>query len=153
VGTISDFSGKDSFSVSTTLLGLQEKGVIAKKAEEPKEEDETVKLRAAGVPALARFITFLTYVFSMLLVLAFGVSLYFSINVTAENMKLPAASEEIDMLRYEIAVHRVEKGGYPPSMEGTDPWGNPYIYKPGEESFSIRSAGPDGKPGTGDDVY
>lgn len=36
-----------------------------------------------------------------------------------------------------------------------DPWGNPYIYKhPGDHSpdYDIISAGPDGQPGTADDI-
>jgi general secretion pathway protein G len=38
----------------------------------------------------------------------------------------------------------------------TDPWGNPYNYKPGTDTkkadFVIFSSGPDGIPGTDDDV-
>jgi len=34
-----------------------------------------------------------------------------------------------------------------------DPWGNEYIYeKPSDTSFKIFSAGPDGQPGTADDI-
>ena len=37
-----------------------------------------------------------------------------------------------------------------------DPWGNPYVYKtPGDKhknSYDVYSAGPDGQPGTEDDV-
>ncbi len=36
-----------------------------------------------------------------------------------------------------------------------DPWGNPYIYKiPGDNNreYDISSAGPDGQPGTADDI-
>lgn len=37
-----------------------------------------------------------------------------------------------------------------------DPWGNPYLYKAGSDpkkmDFSVSSAGPDGAPGTADDV-
>ena len=36
-----------------------------------------------------------------------------------------------------------------------DPWGNPYMYKvPGDQGrdYDISSAGPDGQPGTGDDI-
>ena len=33
-----------------------------------------------------------------------------------------------------------------------DPWGNDYVYKPQGGNYTIFSAGPDGSPGTGDDV-
>ena len=43
----------------------------------------------------------------------------------------------------------------PPTLP-TDPWGNPYIYSyPGKHnptSYDLSSAGPDGKPGTSDDI-
>ena len=43
-----------------------------------------------------------------------------------------------------------DKGGIP-----ADPWGNPYIYEfPGRRgsSYDLSSAGPDGKPGSDDDI-
>lgn len=33
-----------------------------------------------------------------------------------------------------------------------DPWGNPYEYSRSERAFKLRSNGPDGKPGTVDDI-
>ena len=33
-----------------------------------------------------------------------------------------------------------------------DPWGNPYEYSRSEKAFKLRSNGPDGKPGTVDDI-
>ena len=59
---------------------------------------------------------------------------------------------------------------YPPSLDGLitpernyvkevrpDPWGNPYVYQPGTNAkkadYVLYSAGPDGEPGTEDDVY
>jgi len=33
-----------------------------------------------------------------------------------------------------------------------DPWGNEYIYKPTGATYSVVSSGPDGAPGTEDDV-
>ena len=38
-----------------------------------------------------------------------------------------------------------------PSMPKTDPWGNPYSIECGN-GYEVVSAGPDGKPGTKDDV-
>jgi len=43
----------------------------------------------------------------------------------------------------------------PPKLP-TDPWGDPYIYEyPGKHNtngYDLSSAGPDGKPGTDDDI-
>jgi hypothetical protein len=64
------------------------------------------------------------------------------------------ASEEIDKLRYSIEAAREEKGAYPASLDNkADPWGNPYVYRVTENGFVLKSPGPDGKPGTEDDVY
>jgi hypothetical protein len=63
------------------------------------------------------------------------------------------ASEEIDMLRYEARTYFELNGKYPASMDKKDPWGNPYIYKADSKGFILKSAGPDRKPGTGDDIY
>ncbi len=46
----------------------------------------------------------------------------------------------------------------PPLIRGLsrDPWGNPYVYQPATSptkvDFTVYSAGPDGSPGTEDDV-
>jgi len=45
---------------------------------------------------------------------------------------------------------------FTPTNLPTDPWGNPYIYEyPGKHNkngYDLFSAGPDGKPGTKDDI-
>ena len=45
---------------------------------------------------------------------------------------------------------------FTPTNLPTDPWGNPYIYEyPGKHNkngYDLFSAGPDGKPGTDDDI-
>jgi len=45
---------------------------------------------------------------------------------------------------------------FTPTNLPTDPWGNPYIYEyPGKHNkngYDLFSAGPDGKPGTEDDI-
>ncbi len=74
-----------------------------------------------------------------------------------------------------VDAYRVMKGRYPTSEEGIkiliqenflkanqadgslkDPWHNDYVYiSPGQkhpDSFDVRSNGPDGKPGTEDDI-
>lgn len=144
VGTISDVSGTDSFSVSTSLLSLQEKGVVelkAEEAEEPEPEPQKkpiprLKLILAGSFALALL-----------------VPLFFSVIVTWDWLKPFGASEEIDMLRYEAMTHFQQKGKYPDTIDYKDPWGNPYVYKATTKGFTLMSAGPDEKPGTEDDIY
>jgi len=74
-----------------------------------------------------------------------------------------------------VDTYRVMKGRYPTTEEGLhlliqegilkanqsdgslkDPWSNPYVYlNPGQkhtDAYDVRSSGPDGKPGTEDDI-
>lgn len=68
-----------------------------------------------------------------------------------------------------ISAYEIDNGKYPARLEdlvsgkrkyvrelNKDPWGNPYVYTPpsgpGGSDFDVTSAGPDGQPGTEDDV-
>ncbi|MBP8128611.1 MAG: type II secretion system major pseudopilin GspG [Candidatus Hydrogenedentes bacterium] len=68
-----------------------------------------------------------------------------------------------------ISAYEIDNGKYPQRLEdlvsgnrkyvrelNNDPWGNPYIYTPPSgatsDDFDVFSAGPDGQPGTEDDV-
>jgi hypothetical protein len=145
VGTISDISGTDSFSVSTALLSLQEKGAVKLPAVKVKAS-EPEKPEKGPVPKLS-------FILTASFALALLVSLFFSAMGTWKLVKPFSASEKIDMLRYEVMTHFKEKGKYPDSMDYVDPWGNPYLYRADMKGFTIMSAGPDGKPGTVDDIY
>ena len=89
------------------------------------------------------------------------------------------AAEQLATLRAALDAFRKDTGRYPTAEEGlaalfrqpaglrhwhgpyvmrprfSDPWGNQYVYAPAAEGSPgpvVSSAGPDGGPGTGDDV-
>jgi type II secretion system protein G len=95
--------------------------------------------------------------------------------------KIAKAKKDIAILRTALSIYEVDSGRYPTSAQGLasllkqpegaknwkgpylqldeipkDPWGNPYFYLcPGvrnEGGYDLSSNGPDGKPGTDDDV-
>lgn len=65
-----------------------------------------------------------------------------------------------------LELYRLKSGRYPTTAEGLevlerermierlplDPWGRPYLYKLEGDTPVVTSAGPDGQPGTTDDV-
>lgn len=68
-----------------------------------------------------------------------------------------------------ISAYEIDNGRYPARLEdlvsgkrkyvrelNKDPWGNPYVYTPASspsgDDYDVTSAGPDGQPGTEDDV-
>lgn len=68
-----------------------------------------------------------------------------------------------------LEQHMVDQSAYPEASDcagllaalagygshgvpSADPWGNPYDCRSAGEGYSLRSSGPDGEPGTGDDV-
>ena len=65
---------------------------------------------------------------------------------------------EIERLETEVAQYHVLRGEWPESWRalrrgGLDPWGAAYILDLEGEQPVVYSAGPDGKPGTADDIY
>lgn len=143
VYTIADLTGLESFQVSKTLISLAERGLI-----EPKKPE------VAPAPSLEgqkRPIPGLSYITAMAVAAALLISIFLFKPVSSPGRY--RASEEIDKLRYSIEAAKEERGVYPASVDKTDPWGNPYVYQVTENGFVLNSAGPDGKPGTGDDVY
>ncbi len=101
-------------------------------------------------------------------VLAGMVTLY--MGQTATDAKARAALGDIKTYQTAIDLYALENNDqFPKRLEdlvsgekkylrelNTDPWGNKYVYLvPGrhhKDSYDIFSAGPDGKPGTEDDV-
>jgi hypothetical protein len=150
VSTIIDISGKDDFAVSKTLLSLLENGIIERK--------ETVPVSTDLYPAQVKK-TFIynqnlpVFAIAVAVVLSL-VTVFFEPHNVFQRFR---ASEAVDDLRFRIAAHKFEHGAYPADLltidHRSDPWGNQYIYRPGENSFLVLSAGPDGKEGTADDVY
>ena len=150
VSTIIDFTGKDDFSVSKTLVSLIEKGII-----EPKEvlpvATELPVIEIKKPAAAFRFLPLLA------IVIAFVLSLFFLFFASGHMFKRFRASENIDDLRFRIEVYRTEHGSLPETLDlignKSDPWGNPYIYNHNNYAFIVLSAGDDGEKGTSDDIY
>ena len=96
-----------------------------------------------------------------------------------DDAKIAAATANVSTFDNEMEKYKLDTGNYPTSDQGlnalmtdmvqngkwngpyikgslpNDPWGHPYIYKaPGDHSpdYDIFSAGPDGQPGTADDI-
>jgi general secretion pathway protein G len=99
----------------------------------------------------------------------------------SEDARISAAKGDIAAFRTALSAYEVDNGRYPTSDQGLnaliskpaeaknwkgpyvdrtevpkDPWGNDYVYLfPGtrnEKSFDLLSAGPDGAPGSEDDI-
>jgi hypothetical protein len=143
VYAITDLTGLESFQVSKTLIALVEKGVIAPKGVGEEE--------APAVKATKRQIPGLSYITALAVAAALVLSVFLFRGT--DRLKGYNASEEIDELRYSIEAAKEEKGVYPASLEKADPWGNPYVYKVTGNGFVLKSPGPDGQPGTEDDIY
>ena len=157
VSAIASISGMDSFMISKALLDLYEKGLIEKKGaaenvfSPPAESAGGEKTRKGRLPALLP---------EALLVALFLISMavfYMGYLASPVFSKSYQASEEIDRLRFLAETYKVENSRYPASLEhvgnATDPWGNPYVYKVTDTGYTLFSAGPDGTPGTSDDIY
>jgi general secretion pathway protein G len=97
---------------------------------------------------------------------------------TTQKAKITAAKQTIDALKVSLKTFEIDNERFPTTEEGLnalvqnpgnlsewkhpyidkllpDPWGNPYIYRcPGTDGadFDLKSAGPDGHEGGGDDV-
>lgn len=95
-----------------------------------------------------------------------------------KDAKISAAIADIKAFDNAIDQYKLDMGTVPPSLDALitppnprgkwngpylknidhiplDPWGNPYIYKvPGSNGreYDLYSAGPDGQPGTSDDI-
>lgn len=96
-----------------------------------------------------------------------------------EDAKIAKATADISTIDSTLDNYKLDTGSYPSSDQGlqalmsnvenspkwngpylkngipNDPWGHPYIYRyPGEHGtdYDLFSAGPDGQPGTGDDI-
>jgi general secretion pathway protein G len=69
---------------------------------------------------------------------------------------------QIHQLRDAVTLHHLRHNEWPTSLEvlagkeldrvPRDPWGTPYVYTTSNDSFDVRSCGPDRVPGGGDDV-
>lgn len=96
-----------------------------------------------------------------------------------DDAKIAAATANVSTFDNEMEKYKLDTGNYPTSDQGLnalmtdmvqngkwngpyikgnlprDPWNNPYIYKfPSDHNldYDVFSAGPDGQPGTADDI-
>lgn len=149
VSTISGISGLDNFQVSKALLELFEKGHIRHKKVQDEQVIQAKEREKANVPPL---------LLEALLAGLFVISiLFFFTGTTPDTAKDYKASEEIDNLRFRLQTYEAENKRYPEKLESVgnpyDVWGNNYRYKFDASGFTLISPGPDGVPGTGDDIY
>lgn len=148
LSAVASLSGMDSLQAAQAILGLLEKGVVAKK-EAPAAVIEKPAIGVGARSATGRLFGWFTY-FLVLAGLMVAVLTAFALNLRPTGVQ--SASRELDALRFKVEVSKYKEGRYPSTVEGIDPWGNPYEYKAGESGFSLFSSGPDGMAGTPDDV-
>jgi Domain of unknown function (DUF4388)/Type II secretion system (T2SS), protein G len=151
VSTIIDLSGGDSFRVSKTLLALAERGII-EAVEAPSLSRGEPLIRESEKPAVVW-----SSLPSLAMILALVLSLVVVIAYRGVVVKEFRAAETVADLRFRIEAYRVKNATYPPTLEevsdAKDPWGRNYLYMPAGDTFSLLSAGPDGRKGTQDDIY
>lgn len=149
VETIAEVSGRDEFEISKLLLTLLEKGVVDVKKEKAEEDagKAAVKKKLAEFKYLSETFFVAAALISLVLVSMFGTS----------SFELTSAEEDVDFLKFKIEHYRIESGIYPPTLDevaaGNDLWGNPYSYELSEGEYFLRSSGPDGIFGNGDDIF
>ncbi|GAB4489757.1 MAG: hypothetical protein OHK006_21840 [Thermodesulfovibrionales bacterium] len=152
VSSIIDLSGRDNYEVSKTLVALLDKGVI-----EPVQVAPVVAAAAPEkVPSAAQRGWF-GYLPWLALCLSIVIAMMAVALRNEGNWPRLSAAKEIADFRFRIEKYRLEKGAYPASLGdiggAEDPWGSAFVYRGAEDSFSLFSAGPDGKPGTQDDLF
>lgn len=149
VSTIIDISGKDDFLVSKTLVSLMERGVI-----EPREAAPVVEVPPVEIKKPTQFYQYLP---ALAITVSFLLSLLTVFLSRDDIFKRFRASESIEDIRFMMEAYRFEHGSYPATLDiiskKSDPWGRAYIYKHSEDTFTLLSAGADGKEGTVDDIY
>lgn len=108
----------------------------------------------------------LALVVAGLLVVALGVGMVALIGVTAvatqgamEEARVDMAEMEVRRLEERVEIWRLRRRDGPDSVDdisdapgARDPWGRPYRLEPDGDVLSVVSDGPDGAPGTTDDV-
>lgn len=160
-GMIVRLSGIDDYEALNILGGLAEKGVIR----------ERVGHVSADAPAMPSAIMPATYT-RLLSLAVFAAAFFVSLAAAALNKESPMSLsafwdaplchrlktvKEIDKLRFLATAYKYEHGSYPSGLDkigrSKDMWGMPFEYRFESGGLQLRSAGPDGKFGTRDDIY
>ena len=98
----------------------------------------------------------------------------FSLGGAQEAAFKRTASAQINSLKSQLDMYKLNVGSYPPTLEALyerpsdvdesrwsqvsrdpvkpDPWNRPFEYKVQGDKFELRSLGPDGQSGTADDI-
>lgn len=144
LSTVTALSGMDALQASKAILGLMEKGVVAKKeAHAPEPVKQT-----AQRPALKKF----GWLAPAAVAVGLCMAVFFAFTINAKIAGI-SASSDLDALRFSVEAIKYRDGSYPSSIaRHDDPWGNPYVYKVHDGGFTLVSAGPDGIAGTADDI-
>lgn len=151
VSTIIDLAGKDNYEVSKTLLSLLEKGLIESAEVAPVVSAREAIAEEKAPAALFGYLPYLAVMASLIL------SLVVVFIQKDETLNVYAAAKTVDELRFSIERYRLRHSAYPQTLaeltDIRDPWGQPYLYSVSENSFALRSAGPDMTRGTKDDIF
>ncbi len=146
VADIADIVGKDSFTVASRLLSIEDKGAVYRMSTEDEYADAPKpKSRPKPIPFLQAMLAVISLAF-------FGVAIAQYV-MSPRQMFGFDASEQLYGLRIEVQASHAQTGKYPRSMSAVDPWGNAVVYKASKDGFEIFSSGPDATPGTPDDIY
>ncbi len=146
VGTIADLTGIDSFNVSMLLLGLIQKGRAAKKEAITAQSVAAVRIYIPPPP-----VPQLTLILALMLAVSLAISV--ALVWATGDVRAFKAATQIDRIRTSVEMQQRMSGSYPAAIEGTDPWGTPYVYQATAQGFTIFSAGPDRTPNTPDDIH
>jgi len=152
VSSTCEISGMDDRDASRVLVSLLDKGVI-RTAEEKSyvaEKAEGRSRRGLKMPMLA---IAANLVIAASLVISLG-----PLKVRPVPGDAARAEIALEKLRLSIERERFLKGAYPETLPGTveahrDPWGGLFDYRRTDVGYELVSPGPDGVPGTPDDIY
>jgi hypothetical protein len=163
VGIIIELSGVDDFEASKVLVSLMERNIIEKATISPVAVQPVMRLPEARERAFAR--VFYPVVFLLAFLLSVGASGFqpewshkgIAALWDSDSVKRRMTLRDMERLRFLAEASNFRDGSYPSSLtqvgNARDSWGNPYFYGVENGSVVIRSAGPDGKMGTADDIY
>lgn len=160
VAAIIELSGIDDYEALRILALLSERGAVSAR------EMPAATGAAAGSPLPiprrhARFLSLALFAAALVSVASAALNkespLSLSVFWDASLCHRLKTVKEIDKLRFLSNVYRYEHGLYPSGLDKigrtNDMWGRPFEYKIANEDVLIRSSGPDGRIGTGDDIY
>ncbi|GAB4408001.1 MAG: hypothetical protein OHK0032_03380 [Thermodesulfovibrionales bacterium] len=147
VSIIIELCGIDDFQASKTLVSLMEKGIIEPVEVSPVIVATAKKAETPFMKALPLAVFVIALLTALITTASHGWGLF---------NKLRSA-RDIDELRFMAEAYKYKNGSYPPDLsqigKTKDVWGRPYVYRVEGDNLTILSAGPDGKVGTGDDIY